>query len=171
MSCFAGSRPTIEHRCRVVEMKSVPARNRTWSSTFAGSRANPPHSEDALCIKNSAGLFFGRRPSNLVQRALKTAILFITSAGLEGRRQDSHPHDPPFANCDRARPAPFCIEPRRQLNAAMPQQRCEESNPVGQVWNLPALPGAHRCVKLPTSTPRPAATRVTHSVLCSSSSR
>lgn len=28
---------------------------------------------------------------------------------------------------------------------------------MGQVWNLSALPGAHRCVKLPVSTLRPAA--------------
>ena len=28
------------------QIKSAPARNRTWSSTFAESRANPAHSED-----------------------------------------------------------------------------------------------------------------------------
>ena len=27
---------------------SVLAKSRTWSSTFAGSRANPPHSEDVF---------------------------------------------------------------------------------------------------------------------------
>ncbi len=29
-------------------LSSVLARSRTWSSTFAGSRANPPHSEDVF---------------------------------------------------------------------------------------------------------------------------
>ena len=41
--CFAGSRLAVWLQRR---MKSVLARNRTWSSTFAESRANPPHSED-----------------------------------------------------------------------------------------------------------------------------
>jgi hypothetical protein len=36
LSCFAGSRPAIEHRCRVVEMKSVPTRSRTSSGSFEG---------------------------------------------------------------------------------------------------------------------------------------
>ncbi len=158
-NCFAGSRPAIEHQCRVVEMKSVPARNRTWSSTFAGSRANPPHSKDVIVNRLPHR---GVAPRPAVSRA---AILFITPAGLEadGRIRTRMIRF--------TRPAPFCFEPRRQLKAAMPQQRCEESNPVGQVWNLSALPGAHRCVRLPTPTLRPAATRVTHSVPCSSSSR
>ena len=30
------------------KLSSVLARSRTWSSTFAGSRANPPHSEDVF---------------------------------------------------------------------------------------------------------------------------
>ena len=44
-NCFAGS-------CRAVwlqrQKSSVLARNRTWSSTFAESRANPQHSEDVF---------------------------------------------------------------------------------------------------------------------------
>ena len=41
-SCFAGSRRAVW----LQRHASVLARNRTWSSTFAGSRANPAHSED-----------------------------------------------------------------------------------------------------------------------------
>lgn len=38
-------------RFRVIipRQESILARNRTWSSTFAGSRANPAHSEDRIC--------------------------------------------------------------------------------------------------------------------------
>jgi hypothetical protein len=46
-SCFAGS-------CRAVWLQrqfvNALARNRTWSSTFAGSRANPAHPEDISFI-------------------------------------------------------------------------------------------------------------------------
>ena len=39
---------------------SVPARNRTWSTSFAGSRANPAHSKDVLFVSTSPG---SRTPS------------------------------------------------------------------------------------------------------------
>ena len=42
---FAGGRRPVWLQRQVAF--SVLARSRTWSSTFAGSRANPPHSEDA----------------------------------------------------------------------------------------------------------------------------
>jgi hypothetical protein len=44
-SCFAGSRRAVWLQRQVV---SALARSRAWSSTFAGSRANPPHSEDVF---------------------------------------------------------------------------------------------------------------------------
>ena len=39
---------------------SVPARNRTWSTSFAGSRAYPAHSKDMLFVSTSPG---SRTPS------------------------------------------------------------------------------------------------------------
>ena len=49
--------------CRAVWLQrhvSVLARNRTWSSTFAESRANPAHSKDMLFVSTSPG---SRTPS------------------------------------------------------------------------------------------------------------
>ena len=57
------------------KLSSVFARSRTWSSTFAGSRANPPHYEDDCCSVPRRGI----EPRLAVP---KTALLSGTPAGL-----------------------------------------------------------------------------------------
>jgi hypothetical protein len=46
-SCFAGSRHAVWLQR---QFANALARNRTWSSTFAGSRANPAHPEDNVYV-------------------------------------------------------------------------------------------------------------------------
>ena len=51
-------------------LQIVLTRSRTWSSTFAGSRANPPHSEDVLNIQHSTLNTEHRRPMFDVERSV-----------------------------------------------------------------------------------------------------
>ena len=113
--CFAGSRRTVwlqRHRF------SVLARNRTWTSTFAGLHANPAHPEDVNFLAARRGV----EPRLAVSR---TAVRSGTLAGcvnqypdldlnqdldlrrvqcdplhyrdrLKGRRLGSHQHHPVY---------------------------------------------------------------------------
>ena len=66
---------------------SVLARSRTWSSTFAGSRANPPHSEDVSYSAPRRGIEPGHRAQH--GRAVsRTAMRSGTPAGLSFKRLD-----------------------------------------------------------------------------------
>ena len=47
---WTGLQPVAVPSGSSVTLYSVLARSRTWSSTFAGSRANPPHSEDVFLL-------------------------------------------------------------------------------------------------------------------------
>ena len=70
-SCFAGSRRTVwlqRHRF------SVLARNRTWTSTFAGLHAHPAHPEDVDLVAARRGV----EPRLAVSR---TAVRSGTLAG------------------------------------------------------------------------------------------
>ena len=57
------------------EKTDVLARNRTWSSTFAESRANPAHSEDDSLFSYPAGEW------NSSNNFTKTVMLTMTPAG------------------------------------------------------------------------------------------
>src|SRR3954453_2703268 len=69
-SCFAGSRRTVW----LQRQSSVLARNRTWTSTFAGLHAHPAHPEDV----NLAAARRGVEPRLAVSR---TAVRSGTLAG------------------------------------------------------------------------------------------
>lgn len=66
-SCFAGSRRTVW----LQRQSSVLARNRTWTSTFAGLHANPAHPEDESIptwIRTRAWTFGGSNANPLHHR-------------------------------------------------------------------------------------------------------
>ena len=161
-NCFAGS-------CRAVwlqrQKSSVLARNRTWSSTFAGSRANPPHSEDIYIT------VIHQRPAEESNPVLQFRGLPCSSGTLARRFQSiSSPSRNRTWSCSfggsRANPAHSrtiharaddwirtSIEPvyktaaflSRATSAITSKHEREESNPVRQFWRLAALPGAHSC--------------------------
>ena len=137
---------------------SVLARNRTWTSTFAGLHANPAHPEDVNLLAARRGV----EPRLAVSR---TAVRSGTLAGcvnqypdldlnqgldlrrvqciplqhrdMQSRRLDLHQHLPVYktgAFFSRATSAN--------------QHEREELNPVKQFWRLPALPGAHSCIRV-----------------------
>ena len=58
---FAGNRRAYISKRRsrlpwtcILGLQSIAARNRTWSSSFAGSRANPAHSQDMSIVQHPA---------------------------------------------------------------------------------------------------------------------
>ena len=108
---------------------SVLARNRTWTSTFAGLHANPAHPEDVILAAARRGV----EPRLAVSRtAVRSGIL----AGCVNQYPDLD------LNQD--------LDLRRvQCKSSTPsghEHEREESNPVEQFWRLPALPGAHSCI-------------------------
>ena len=76
-SCFAGSRRTVWLQRQL----SVLARNRTWTSTFAGLHAHPAHPED----ENLAAARRGVEPRLAVSR---TAVRSGTLAGCVNQYPD-----------------------------------------------------------------------------------
>ena len=108
---------------------SVLARNRTWTSTFAGLDAHPAHPEDIDFLAARRGV----EPRLAVSR---TAVRSGTLAGCVNQYPDLD------LNQD--------LDLRRvQCKSSTPsghEHEREESNPVEQFWRLPALPGAHSCI-------------------------
>src|SRR5262245_25941139 len=126
-SCFAGSRRTVWLQRHV----SVLARNRTWTSTFAGLHAHPAHPEDVVLVKARRGV----EPRLAVSR---TAVQSGTLAGCVNQYPDLDLNQ--GLNLRRV-----------QCKSATPsgqKHEREESNPVEQFWRLPALPGAHSCKRV-----------------------
>ena len=126
-SCFAGSRRTVwlqRHHF------SVLARNRTWASTFAGSRAHPAHPEDVNLLAARRGI----EPRLAVSR---TAVRSGTLAGCVNQCPNLDLNQ----GCDLRRVACYPLHHRDKHER-------EESNPVEQFWRLPALPGAHSCIRV-----------------------
>jgi hypothetical protein len=139
-------------------LSSVLARNRTWSTSFASSRANPAHSEDKLF-----GLQYPAGESNLVRQFRGLPCFHHTRrATIKCPDLDSNQdHDLRRVGCDPLHhqdrffsPEPttgvapastglqdrcLAVRPRRQ------KQDREESNPVKRLWRPPALPGARSC--------------------------
>ena len=121
----------------VMFTSSVLARNRTWSTSFAGSRANPAHSEDN-CLVSSAP-----PRSRTSSCSFEDCHASITLAGHQSKYPDldsNQDHELRRLGCDplhhrdkfhtRAddwirtsmnrftRPAPFSFEPRRQSSTS-----------------------------------------------------
>ena len=107
---------------------SVLARNRTWTSTFAGLHAHPAHPEDVNLLAARRGV----EPRLAVSR---TAVRSGTLAGCVIQYPDLDLNQG--------------LDLRRvQCKSATPsgqKHEREESNPVEQFWRLPAHPGAHSC--------------------------
>ena len=126
---------------------SVLARNRTWTSTFAGLRANPAHPEDVNFLAARRGV----EPRLAVSR---TAVRSGTLAGSEGPMHSATTsgHAEPTAGFA---PASAGLQNRCLLQSSHvgDKHEREESNPVRQFWRLAALPGAHSC-KRPRSCDR-----------------
>ena len=57
----------------------------------------------------------------------------VTPSGHKSRRLDLHQHEPVYKTG------------ASLFGHVGIKHECEESNPVRQVWRLPALPGAHSC--------------------------
>ena len=107
---------------------SVLARNRTWTSTFAGLHAHPAHPEDVNLVAARRGV----EPRLAVSR---TAVRSGTLAGCVNQYPDldlNQGLDLRRVQCKSATPSGH-------------EHEREESNPVMQFWRLPALPGAHSC--------------------------
>ena len=156
-NCFAGSRLSVWLQRQL----SVLARNRTWTSTFAGLHANPAHPEDVHLLAARRGV----EPRLAVS---KTAVRSGTLAGCVNQYPDldlNQGLDLRRVQCNSATPSGHA-EPttgfapasaanhiqygqnRSLLSRATSanQHEREESNPVEQFWRLPALPGAHSCI-------------------------
>jgi hypothetical protein len=115
---------------------SVLARNRTWTSTFAGLHAHPAHPEDVFVLAARRGVEPGDRPAG--------CRLVVQFRGL--------PCDPAHSQAAFKYPDLDLnqdLDLRRvQCKSATPsghEHEREESNPVEQFWRLLALPGAHSC--------------------------
>ena len=135
----------------------VLARNRTWSSTFAGSCARPSHPEDddrnrpaaesptresnpALrlrrppCVRHTRGetVECPCQESNLVFDLRRVACRPSHAKGVSrSRRPDSNRHEPAY----KAGASPF--------GHVGEEQGRKDLNPVREFWRLAALPGAH----------------------------
>ncbi len=105
---FAGGCRAVWLQRRVVF--SVLAKNRTWSSTFAGSRANPAHSED-----KSSSVQLPCRGIEPRLAVSKTAVLVRhTRKAFSSFANKPRADDWIRTSIDRfTKPVPFSVEPRR----------------------------------------------------------
>ena len=111
---------------------SVLARNRTWTSTFAGLHAHPAHPEDVIVLAARRGVEPRLAVSKTAVRIRHTRRLRDESVSRPGIEPGLRPSE-------------------GRVQSATPsghKHEREESNPVEQFWRLPALPGAHSCTLL-----------------------
>ena len=139
---------------------SVLARNRTWTSTFAGLHANPAHPEDVNLLAARRGVEPRLAVSKTAVRIRHTRRLRkVSRPGFEpgpGPSEDPMQSATPSGHTepttgfapasaanqiDTAKTGAFFS---RATSAT--QHEREELNPVKQFWRLPALPGAHSCM-------------------------
>ncbi len=176
---FADRRPAVRPRrlaCFGPPTEGhVLARNRTWSPTFAGSCANPAHSEDLrfnvptiprpgiepglaaskAAVRPSHPRGNSRVPSPGVEPGLRPSESRVPSVTRRGRsrsrRPESNRHEPAY----KAGASPF--------GHVGGEQGRKDLNPVREFWRLAALPGAHPCLSMErgySAGVEPAASRV-----------
>jgi hypothetical protein len=127
-----------------VDAIDVLARNRTWSTTFAGSRAVPAHSEDVNGTTQSSPA----RESDPALRLRRPPCARHTRG--DSRRapgRDERPGGMPSPGVEPGlRPSEGRVRFRHTPRAGVKrwhQQGRKDSNPVREFWRLAALPGAH----------------------------